>query len=249
MALVVVGVVLLILCAVLLLVRRSQQGKLSEIMATETSTSRQLAETAKYVAERMGEAGSFNQITEIKGLARCDSPLTSEVAKQPCVYYSMSVSREYEETYWETDQQTKQQVSKTRRSSEVVASNSQRIPFFVEDSTGQVLVDPAGADVDAVQVVDRFEPGENTMSLGALRIDLGDLLPLGSGRHTIGYKISEKIIPLDRSVYVLGEAVDSTGKVTMLKPREKGKKFLISHKSEEELVRSTGSTIRWLLVG
>jgi len=69
-----VGIVLLILCVVLLLIRRSQQGKLSEITSVETSTARQLAEGARYVAERMGEAGNFNKITEVKGAIKCDSP-------------------------------------------------------------------------------------------------------------------------------------------------------------------------------
>jgi hypothetical protein len=245
----IVGIVLLGICVVLLLLRRSQQSKLSEILATETSTAQQLTESARYVAERMGEAGSFNKVTEVKGVIRCDSPLTSEAAGQPCVYYDMNVSREYEETYWETDSQSKQQVSKTRSGSETVASNSQRIAFWVEDATGQVLVDPTGAEIDGVRVVDRFEHGESMGALVQLGINLSALLPATSGRRTTGYRTRESILPLDRPVFVLGEAVDSAGKLVVQKPRERGKKFFISLKSEEELIRSTGATVRWMLAG
>ncbi len=244
----IVGGLLIVLCVVLLLFRRSQQGKLLEIRSTETLTAKELIEAAKYVTERMGEAGSFNRIAEIKGFVRCDQPITSELAQQPCVYYDMTVTREYEEDYWQTDSQSKRQVRRTRRASEPVAHNSQRIPFWVEDSTGRIKVNPEGADVDGVQVVDRFEQprpsGGLVLSFGGFSMDLGGF----GGARTLGYRMRESVLPLDRKVYVLGEVRDSSGELAVERPREK-KRFLISLKSEEELVKSAQSAVQWLTVG
>lgn len=249
--LIIVGIVLIAAGGILLLIRRSQQGKLMEIMGTQTSTSQELLKAAEYVAERLGEPGSFRQIAEVKGVLKCDAPLRSEIAKEPCVYYSMTVTREYEESYWETDSQSKQQVRKTRRGSETVASNSQRIPFWVEDATGPTWVDPAGADIDAVQVVDRFESSTGgVITLGGYSFDVGSLVgQMLSDTRTLGYRFRESILPVGRQVYLLGEAADSAGRLQIQKPGGKGRKFIISLKSEEELIRSTQSAIRWLLAG
>ncbi len=248
----IVGVVLVVIGCVLLFMRRSQQAKLSEMMATETTTAEKLLQTVKYVTERMGQAGSFKQVAEVKGTIQCDSPLTSEIAKEPCVYYSSSVSREYEETYWETDSQTKEREQKTRRGSDTVSNNEQRVRFWVEDSTGRTQIDPSGADVDAVKVVDRFEQGEQQeggqISFGAFSFSIG-AFGGNSGTRTLGYKFTESIIPLGRPIYVLGEASDSSGALLIQKSAEKGAKFIISLKTEEELVRSAGSAVQWLLVG
>ncbi len=249
------GVVLLFLCGALLLIRRSQEGRLLEIGSAEASTSQGLSDASKYVADRLGEAGSFSRIAKVKGVVKCDSPLISEVARQSCVYYEMSVTREYEE-YQGIRSRRRQRIGRPRRGSETVATNSQRVPFWVEDATGRILVNPQNSQIDSIKVVDRFEPagglgGSNVLSFGGFSVDLGNLLPgpgLGS-RTTLGYRLQEKLLPLERRVYVLGEARDVSGQLTIEKPRERGKPFIVTLKSEEELISSTRSAILWLLVG
>ncbi len=251
MALLIIGVVLLIVAAVLLVIRRSQATRLHAILRTETSTARELADLAGAVRQEVGGPG-FRHVAEVKGVLRCDSPLTSEIAQQPCAAYETSVVREYEETYWETDSQSGRREQKTRRSSNTVSSISRRTRFWVEDATGRVAVEPEGAKLDLTQVVDRFEPagqiGPGGLSIGNFTLDLGGLA-IASGSRTIGYRFREKVLPLDQRVYVLGEASDSSGELAIQRPSDGGKPFLVSVRSEEELVRSVRGNLRWLLVG
>ena len=250
---IVAGVILLILCGALLIYRRFQEQRLLEISTAEASTAQALADASKYVAERLGEAGSFSRIAKVKGIAKCDSPLTSEVARQPCVYYEMSVTREYEE-YRGRRSRKRQRAGKSRRGSETVASNSQRVPFWIEDATGRILVNPDHSQIDSVKVVDRFDQAEGArgaiLRFGSFSVNLGNILPatpeMGS-RTTLGYRLQEKLLPLEQRVYVLGEARDASGQLTIEKPREGGKPFIVSLKSEEELIGSARSTIQWLL--
>jgi hypothetical protein len=246
------GVVLLIVGVVLFFLRRSQEGKLQAITSTESATVGQLTQAANELAGQKGQAGGFRRLVDMSGTIRNEKPLTSEIAQQPCVYYKMTVWREYEETYWETNSQTNEQERKTRRSSDVVSSNSQRLPFYLEDATGRIPVNPEGADIDAIKVVDRFEPADTMVAIGnigSFRLDV-NLPSWGNTNHRVlGYKFEESILPMDRQVYVLGEAVDADGRLALQKPSEKGKKFIISLKSEEELIRSAGSSIRWLTAG
>lgn len=97
-------------------------------------------------------------------------------------------------------------------------------------------------------MVDRYEPAGQAqvgLSIGGLQLGLGNL---GCTR-TLGYRYRESLLPLARQAFVLGEASDSSGTLTVQKSRQKGDKFIISLKSEEQLVQSAQRTINWLLYG
>jgi hypothetical protein len=127
-----------------------------------------------------------------------------------------------------------------------VAHNEQFAPFTVEDSTGSVPVNAEGAEVDARQVVNRFErnAGGNgpSISLG------GATIQLGGGERTLGYRYTESILPVDAPVYVLG-TVQGGGKIGASPPGDAGQRFVVSHRSEEALGQSLGRTVLWLGVG
>ena len=225
-----------------------QGKKLYQMKSTQTSQIGELQEIAASVAKDIG-AGSFNQITEVKGQATCDTPLISELAKADCVYYSMNVSREYEETYWDTDANGNR-VQRTRRGSDTVAHNTRSEPFYIQGSTGKIRVNPEGASFVTEKVYSRFEPGEvqgGAIRIGGLSINLGGVTG-GTNRRTIGYRYEEEIIPLQRNLYILGEAADASGELCMQKPAKKENKFIISVKSEEELIRSAQGSMTAFLV-
>jgi hypothetical protein len=225
-----------------------QNKKLFQMKSTETSKINELKEISSAVAADIG-AGSFNQITEVKGRAMCDNPLTSELAKAKCVYYSMSVTREYEETYWDTDANGNR-VQRTRKGSDSVAHNTRSTPFYIQDATGKIKINPEGASFVTEKAYSRFEPGEvhgSSLRIGGLTINLGSITQ-SSQRRTIGYRYEEDIIPLNRDLYVLGEAADSSGELCVQKPAKKENKFIISVKSEDELTRSAQGAVKVLLI-
>ncbi|NUM80202.1 hypothetical protein HUU42_05295 [bacterium] len=243
---IIIGIVILIIGGVLIVLRRKQQDKLLEIKSTQTSTAKDLTELCQSVKDELGTTGGFKQQAEVKGVIRCDRPITGELSKQACVYYDMKVEERYEETYYENDAQGRQQ-RRTRTGSTVVASNSQRIPFYVDDGTGRVLINPNSADIDPVQVLSQYEArASGTITVGGFSFTASS----GRGdRRILGYQFAERILPLERNVYILGEASDSSGQLTIQVPGEKGKPFLITLKSEEELARSTESAIKGLMAG
>jgi hypothetical protein len=115
---------------------------------------------------------------------------------------------------------------------------------MVRDATGATEVDPEGGPNDGERVLSRFEQGEvgPAFSIGGFRLSLG---AIGGGRRTIGYKIEEWALPLGARVYVLGEAKDEGGSLRIAKPAAKGGRFIITMKSEEQLLSSakTGSKV------
>ena len=108
-----------------------QHSKLNVMKHTETRFAKDLIDTARAVAADIG-SGPFAALTEVKGIVRCQAPLTSELAKISCVYSHMTITRQYEETYQEADEQGKM-VTQTRQGSDVVASHTRRTLFQIED--------------------------------------------------------------------------------------------------------------------
>jgi E3 Ubiquitin ligase len=141
-------------------------------------------------------------------------------------YYLSQVIREYNVRDYDSDGHLR-----TRRRTEVMASNERFAPFAVEDDSGMVSIRGDGAEVDALEVVNRFENNtgtEGNFTLGGLTVHLG------GGPSTIGHRYVEGILPLDAPVYVLWVARED-GHIGA--PTDEGgeKRFLISHRSEEQV--------------
>ena len=101
----------------------------------------------------------------------------------------------------------------------------------VEDPSGTVGVSGEGAEVDALEVTNRFEEGEggeSGLTIGGVTINMGE------GERTIGYRHAESVLPVDAPVYVLG-VVREDGRIGPLDHGGERGGFLISHRSEEEL--------------
>jgi hypothetical protein len=247
MPFIIAGIVLAVAAIGLSFGARRQRRKLGQMRAAQTAGAAELSELSAAVAKDIG-AGSFNQVTEVKGTIECGSPLVSELSQTPCVRYSMSVTREYEESYWERDDKGNQ-VQRTRRGSESVAANARSVPFQVRDATGSIEVDPEGASFVDEKVFSRFEQGGGTsFRFGGFSLDAGGFMSPG-GRRTIGYRFEESAIPVGRQVYVLGEAVDSGGRLRVARPQAKGAAFIVSLKSEEELAKGAGKAATAFTVG
>jgi hypothetical protein len=221
------AVIFLVAGGVLLYFRNRTKQKSALMGQTETSNASDVTGIAP------------GTLVEVKGMLRCEEPLTSEMAEKTCAYYSSTVTREYLRPDHDDDN-----VGSDRRT-EIIAQNVQYAPFEVEDDSGSVPVDAEGAEVDARQVMNRFDRNtgnEGTFSLGGVSVNLG------GGERTIGYRYTESILPVDESVYVLG-TVQEGGGIGGPTSGEEGHRFVVSHRSEEAHAQSLGKTALWLGVG
>jgi hypothetical protein len=193
---------------------------------------------------------------EVKGTLRCRSPLLSELAGESCACFISRVTREYERSAGSDHHR--------QRASETLAETVQAVPFSVEDATDEIQVYPEGSEVDGKKVVDRFERSASPgFALGGVAV------PFDEYRNTLGYRYTESVLPVDAPVYVLGVVreggdigasttpVDAPveelplfrgGKVEGSLPssRDKERRFVISHRSEEALGQELSRTAFWL---
>src|ERR687889_1687621 len=223
------AVIFLVAGGVLLYFRNRTKQKSALMSQTETSNASDIGGIAP------------GTLVEVKGTLRCDEPLTSEMAERQCAYYASTVTREYlRDDYGDDDND-----AGSDRRTEIIAQNVQFAPFMVEDGSGFVGVHAEGAEVDARQVVNRFDRNvgnEGTFSLGGMTVNLG------GGERTIGYRYTETILPVDEQVYVLG-SVQEGGTIGASPSDSKDHRFVVSHRSEEAHTQSLGKTALWLGVG
>lgn len=242
------GIILIGVSGFLVYLYKSKKQKLHLISSTETSTVEFIKSLASSMTEGVGK-GHLQYGAEIKGKIECDRPIKSEIAGAECVYYAMKVARKYEETYYITDKDGRR-MRQTRTATEILASNRRSVPFYVNDGTGRIKVDPGKAEIIAEKILSRFEP--HTGSGGVIRIGSFSFnIPsgfMGGDRRTLGYSFEEEAILTGRDVYVLGEVSDADGELCIQRAPEQGK-FIVSAKSEEELTGQIQKEITLMIVG
>lgn len=241
------GGILIVIGIVLFFVQKNYSTKLQSIRLATSSTIAELQQLASEIAVEIG-GGNLREYVKVRGTVRSDRPLISELKQEPCVYYSMRVVREYDEQYTTRDNEGKSR-TETRRGSETISSNSQSIPFTLQDRSGELIVNPDGGDIDTVQVLNEFRNENSGSSISFGGFSLSITSGFGNGRRTIGYRYTESILPCDREVLVIGTAADEGGNVTLRKPIQSDKKFIISLKSEEELAKSTANAAKGFFYG
>jgi E3 Ubiquitin ligase len=240
------GAIFIVVGVVLFFLQKYQREKLHSIRLANAMQAADIHKLAQTVQQEIG-SGSWKDYVKLSGSIECAHPLTSELKQVPCVYYSMQVTREYEETVTRTDSEGRQ-TRETERGSEQVSSNSQSTPFLLNDGTSTIRVNPTGANIETVSVLDEFrsEPRDGLLSFGNFSLALGNM-GLHGGRRTLGYRYRESILPLDRRVFILAAVGDTTGEIALQKPTESGRKFLISLKSEEQVMGDAAKSAQILL--
>lgn len=213
---VIVGIILLIVGVSLFFVQQHQKQKVFSIKSARSVTAAELTETAGLVAEEIG-GGSWRDYVKLWGEVVADAPLRSEHKQEACVYYTSKIERDYEtfEITRDADGNTK---SSRVRKTETVSNNRQSIPFWLRDRSGMVRIEPDGADIETIEIMNEFRHEKR-----------GD---------TLGYRYRESILPVGRNVLVVGAVSDLTGEVTVLKPTQPQHKYIISFKDEESLAAS-----------
>ncbi len=231
----ILGFILLIVSGILFFVKKQQDTKALSVKSARPANIADLKRLAGEIADEIG-GGNWRDYVKVNGTIVCDRPLTSDLKQQDCVYYRMSVKRRYEATATRKDNDGKTQQTTSQRT-QTVASNQQSIPFVLRDRQGdEIEVNPAGADIETIKVVNEFQPGGDRTEIcfGGFSQPIG-VVSARANSKTLGYEYKESILPLDRQVWVIGTVSDVTGEVVLQRPFKSDERYIISLKSDEEL--------------
>ncbi|MGB5975144.1 MAG: E3 ubiquitin ligase family protein [Nodosilinea sp.] len=249
------GIVFMIAGAVLWWVQNRQRQRCNQIKLARQTQAADLKATAAAVAAEIG-GGSWRDYVWLWGTPQLSTPLISEFKQVACISHTSTVVREYEETVREKDS-SGSVTTRTQRGSETISEYSQRVPFNLTDNSGQVWVDPEGAKIELVEVLNDFRPGApagGMLSYGPFSLALGS--DAGGARRTLGYRYREWVLPLDRPVLVVGTASDGqrqaagsdrTSTVVIEKPAQADQPYIVTTKSHEAVAKSVDQSSRTAL--
>jgi hypothetical protein len=155
--------------------------------------------------------------------------LLSPCTQQPCLYFEVKIERLYEKT------ETTEEGTKTSKGSDTLDTVKSGTIFGLDDGSGVMMVDVSkGADFDNMKDGFKKEIGgghsSSHVSFGSYTYDV----PVLSGKEgrTIGFRATEKFVPVEGSLFVVGKLEGST----IVKPGWRS--LVVSNKGREGLVGS-----------
>jgi hypothetical protein len=175
--------------------------------------------------------GVFFGLNEVKGFVKSDAPLQTYLTEEPTVWYEWSISEHWKKTesYRDKDGNRK---TRTKSGWRKVDSGGSSQSFFLKDDTGELLIEPKGAKVDA----------PSTMSLSCSPTD-----PLYYGKGPSGSiansthrrRFSERSLTPNDNLYILGPAkLREDVAQPMITQSKDARYYFISTKSESQIIRS-----------
>ena len=136
-------------------------------------------------------------LVEINGLAAGPYTMTAPITGVPCYYFHTTAWQ------WQQRGKNKEWVK--------VADERLHIPFFLDDNTGRVLVDPQGAEMD----IHRDFHDEFSTSLFASSLEIPSNISNFLARHGVStdkkIKIDEYCIKPKNALFILGTLAQNPG--------------------------------------
>lgn len=233
MATIIIGAILIALGALLsILVSTKIKNSNIEIQYMKTMSIGELKKNLQD-NEAQGLTG-YREFAEIKGIADSDNPYKTPYSEKEAAYYNADIYQVFEEVETYADETGTHQ--RMKRNENHMSNQKTPGPIVLKDAaTGEkayVEILEHGMQFDTLKTLDKFEPVDTIGQynfFSAFRFN-----PMGS--RTLGFRMVEHTIPLGQPLYVLGDAYLENNRLNVTKPPDKKKPFIVSVKSEADLV-------------
>ncbi len=136
-------------------------------------------------------------LVEVSGAARGPKTIPAGITGEPCYYYRAIA--------WQLRQ------SGRNESWKKVADESLYVPFFVDDSTGRLLVDPQGAELDVHRNFKDEFGGSFSRSNDKMPADVNEFLVRHGLTLSGRTRLEEYCIKPDYPLFVLGSLSETSG--------------------------------------
>ena len=175
--------------------------------------------------------GVFYGLNEVKGSVQSNAPLQTYLTERPSVWYEWRISERWRKTETYRDKDGKRK-TRTRSGWRKIDSGENFQPFFLRDETGQLLVEPEGAKVDAPSTMSCICSPSDPIYYGK-----GPERAIANSTHR--RRFTESSLTPGHAIYVLGPAkLREDVAQPMIAQSKEARYYFISTKSEAEIIRS-----------
>ena len=227
--------------------RPKTQNEVTEIKYMQTKKISELKDMFNQMDEN-GLGNDYREFVEIKGKIVSDNLVETPFSNRKVAYCKSKVSQVTEDREQYRDSQGNLRTRTTKRENVISDEKSSQNIMIIDDSTNEpviVEINGTGCKFDIPKTFDRFEQKEN---LGRYRY-FNNFSWDRYGAETLGFKMTEETIEENQSLYIIGEAFRVGDKLHIGKPMDSKKPFIVTTKSEEDMVNSSNQHAKFLLIG
>ena len=227
--------------------RPKTKNAVIEIKFLKTKTISELKDMFTQMDEN-GLGNEYREFVELKGKIVSNTLYDTPFSNRKVAYCNFKLSQVTETRHQYRDENGNMQTRIDKEENEISNEKTcQDISMMDSSGTDEVVleINETGCDLDIPKTFDRFEPKGN---LGNYRYF--DSFSWGRfGGETLGFKMTEETIEPNQNLYVIGEAFRVGEKIHIGKPQDSKKPFIVTTKSEEDLINSSNQKALFLLLG
>lgn len=227
--------------------RPKMQDSVTEIKYMQTKTIAELKDMFSQM-DASGLGNDYREFVELKGTVVSDNLVETPFSNKKVAYCESKLSQvtETREQYRDSNGNMQTRI----RKNENMISNeksSQDISIIDNSSSESVVleINATGCKLDIPKTFDRFEPKSNLSNYRYFNSFSWNRF----GAETIGFKMVEETIAANQNLYVIGEAFKVGDTLHIGKPQDNKKPFIITTKSEDDLVNTSNQNAKFALIG
>ncbi len=228
--------------------RKKLTSQVLEIQSQQTKTIPEVREALEAMADI---DPNYREMVEVKGIAQSEQPVETPYTKERVAFYIAETVQVSETTETYTDSNGNRR-TRTSKHSDTLCEEESSVPLLLKDNDGnEIVIETNGISkkLDLQKTCDRLE---NTNSQYAdrpySRYRHFDVSPRGNYR-IIGYKKVEKTFRLNAPLYALGEAYMQGNRIYLGPPKAADMPFIVTSKSEEQLMKNNKNAQLFSLFG
>lgn len=228
-------------------IRPKTQNNVTEMKYMKTKTISELKEMFNQM-DANGLGDNYREFVELKGTVVSDNLVDTPFSDRRVVYCESKLDQvtESREEYRDSNGNIQTRIKKHENT--ISEEKSSQEICILDNSTNESVVleiNGVGCNLDIPKTFDRFEPKTN---LGNYRY-FNTFSLNRFGAETLGFKMTEKTINENQSLYVIGEAFRVGDKIHIGKPQDGKKPFIVTTKSEEDIINKSKQNATFALIG
>ena len=227
--------------------RPKTQNNVTEIKYMQTKTISELNDMFKQM-DSNSLGNDYREYVELKGTIVSKDVVNTPFSNKNVAYCESSLYQVTEVTEQYKDNNGNYRTRTNKRETEISSEKSSQEILLTDGSTNEPIsieVNASGCKFDIPKTFDRFEPKNNLNNYRFFNTFSWNRF----GAETLGFKMVEKTIELNQNLYVIGEAFRVGNTLHIGKPMDNKKPFIVTTKSENDLINNANSTSKFYLIG
>lgn len=227
--------------------RPKMKNNVTEIKYMRTKTISELRDMFNQMDEN-GLGNEYREFVELKGTIQSNSLVEAPFSNRKVAYCESKLAQvtEIREQYRDGNGNIQTRV---RKNENIISDEKSSQEISIKDNSSNEAVileiNGTGCDLDIPKTFDRFEPKGNLNNYRYFNTFSWNRF----GAETLGFKMTEETIDENQNLYVIGEAFKVGDTLHIGKPQDSKKPFIVTTKSEEDLVNSSNKNANFALIG